>query len=52
MGKNNGKHREKTEYAKFQSIMAKLDNEINNQTSKRKKPVNIKSRGEKDEFDE
>ena len=37
MGKNNGKHRKKTEFQKWESIMAKLDYAMKKQASNLKK---------------
>lgn len=37
MGKNKGKHGKKTEYAKWESLMAKLDNEICKENAEKKK---------------
>ena len=37
MGKNKGKRGKRTEYARWESIMAKLDNEIKKQVVEQKK---------------
>ena len=37
MGKNKGKHGKKTEYAKWESLMAKLENEILKENTEKKK---------------
>lgn len=37
MGKNNGKHGKKTEYAKLESIMTKLDNKLKAYAASRKR---------------
>ena len=39
MGKNKGKHGKKTPYARFQSIMAKLDNEVAKQREEEMKAL-------------
>ena len=36
MGKNKGKRGKRTEYARWESIMAKLDNEIKKQVAEKK----------------
>ena len=36
MGKNKSKHKEKTEYAQWKSIMAKLNNELSKQAQENK----------------
>lgn len=42
MGKNNGKKRERTEYAKLTSIMKKLDNELEKEKQRVKTSDNKK----------
>ena len=37
MGKNRGKHGKRTEYAKMESVMAKLDNQLKKEAASRKK---------------
>lgn len=37
MGKNHGKHGRKTAYAKMESVMAKLDNQLKREAASRKK---------------
>ena len=37
MGKNKGKRGKKTEYAKWESLMTKLDNEIRKENAEKKK---------------
>lgn len=37
MGKNRGKHGRRTEYARMESMMAKLDNQLKKDAASRKK---------------
>ncbi len=47
MGKNKGKRGKRTEYAKWESIMAKLDNELRKQAAEQKKNADKKPKGKK-----
>lgn len=47
MGKNKGKHGKRTELARWESIMAKLDNEIRKQAAEQKKNTDKKPRDKK-----
>lgn len=47
MGKNKGKRGKRTEYARWESIMAKLDNELKKQAAEQKKNADKKPRGKK-----
>lgn len=52
MGKNKGKHGKKAECAKWESIMAKLDNELKKQTAEQKKNKDKnKTRIKREEYD-
>lgn len=48
MGKNRGKHGKRTEYAKWESIMAKLDNELKKQIAEQKNNSDKKPKGKKE----
>lgn len=52
MGKNNGRHGKRTAYAKYESIMAKLENELRRQIAEEKKTSNKKQKGKESEPDE
>jgi len=52
MGKNNGRHGKRTAYAKYESIMAKLENELRKQIAEEKKTSNKKQKGRNDESDD
>lgn len=52
MGKNNGRHGKRTVYAKYESIMAKLENELRKQIAEEKKTSNKKQKGKENEPDE
>lgn len=45
MGKNNGKNAKATSYARFKSIMAKLDNELKKQIEEQKNNPDKKTKG-------
>jgi len=47
MGKNKGKRGKRTEYARWESIMAKLDNELKEQAAEMKKSADGKQKGKK-----
>ena len=49
MGKNKGKRGKRTEYARWESIMAKLDNEIKKQVAEQKKNPDKKPKRKKGE---
>lgn len=51
MGKNKGKRGKRTEYARLQSIMAKLDNELKKQAAEQKKNTEKKPKRKKDKSD-
>lgn len=52
MGKNKGKRGKRTEYARWESIMAKLDNELRKQAAEQKKNADKKPRGKKGNQDD
>ena len=53
MGKNKGKKGKKTPYAQFQSIMAKLENRLNNERAEEiKAQKNDRAKEKKDVVDE
>ena len=45
MGKNKGRHGKRTEYARFKSIMVRLDNELKKEIAEQKKTGNKKQKG-------
>lgn len=47
MGKNKGKRGKRTPYAKWESIMAKLDNELRKQAAEQKRSADKKPKGKK-----
>ena len=47
MGKNKGKCGKRTEYAKWESVMAKLDNENKKQAAEQKRNADKKPKGKK-----
>lgn len=49
MGKNKGKRGKRTEYARLESIMAKIDNEIKKQVAEQKKNSDKKPKRKKGE---
>lgn len=49
MGKNKCRRGKRTEYARWESIIAKLDNEIKKQVSEQKKNSDRKPKGKKGE---
>lgn len=49
MGKNKGKRGKRTEYARLESIMAKLDNEIKKQVAEQKSNSDKKPKRKKGE---
>lgn len=49
MGKNKGKRGKRTEYARLESIMAKLDNEIKKQVAEQKNNSDKKPKRKKGE---
>lgn len=51
MGKNKGKKGQKTPYARFQSIMAKLDNDLAAEKAKEVKALKAERAKKKQEFD-
>lgn len=52
MGKNNGKHGKKTDYAKRESYMKRLDNFLKGEEEKRKKEKEKRKKNEKDGVNE
>ena len=52
MGKNNGRHGKRTAYAKYESVMTKLENEVRKQIAEEKKTSNKKKKGNENEPDE
>ena len=52
MGKNKGKKGNRTEYARWKSVMAKLDNELKKQAAEQKKNTEKKPKGKKEKPDE
>lgn len=51
MGKNKSKHKMVTEYARWESVMKKLDNEIKKQDVEQKKNAEKKPKEKKDDVD-